>query len=103
MTEQFLETKNVSKNFRIGGLIGARKLAAVDQVNITIPKGKPQILRSVGESGSGKTTLARMILRLIQPSSGEIIVDGLSTVRPFARCATAGISPAGAAHLSKPL
>ncbi|MCE7989970.1 MAG: ABC transporter ATP-binding protein [Caldilinea sp. CFX5] len=80
MSEQFLEIKNVSKIFRIGGLLGARKLAAVDSVNITIAKGKPQILSIVGESGSGKTTLARMILRLMQPSSGEIVIDGLSTV-----------------------
>lgn len=80
MNEQFLEIKNVSKIFRIGGLLGSRKLAAVDNVNITIEKGKPKILSIVGESGSGKTTLARMILRLMQPSSGEIIIDGLSTV-----------------------
>ncbi|MEZ4866997.1 MAG: ABC transporter ATP-binding protein [Caldilineaceae bacterium] len=79
MSDQFLEIKNVTKIYRTGGLIGSRKLAAVDNVNITIAKGKPKILSIVGESGSGKTTLARMILRLIQPSSGEIVVDGLST------------------------
>ena len=79
MSNNFLEIKNVSKVFRLGGLIGARKLAAVDHVNIEIEKGKAKILSIVGESGSGKTTLARMVLRLIQPSEGEIRVDGLST------------------------
>ena len=79
MSSNFLEIKNVSKVFRLGGLIGARKLSAVDHVNIEIEKGKAKILSIVGESGSGKTTLARMVLRLIQPSEGEIRVDGLST------------------------
>ena len=79
MSEKFLEIKDVTKIFRIGGLIGATKLAAVDQVNLSLEKGKPQILSLVGESGSGKTTLARMVQRLIQPTRGEIIVDGMST------------------------
>lgn len=55
MTEQFLEIKNVTKIF-VGGLIGSRKLAAVDNVNITIEKSNPKSLSIVGESG--KTTLA---------------------------------------------
>ncbi|RIK38949.1 MAG: peptide ABC transporter ATP-binding protein [Chloroflexi bacterium] len=79
MSENFLEITEVSKVFRIGGLIGSRKLAAVDQVSLALTKAKPQILSIVGESGSGKTTLARMVLRLIQPTSGEIVIDGLST------------------------
>ena len=79
MSEKFLEIKDVTKIFRIGGLIGATKLAAVDQVNLSLDRGKPQILSLVGESGSGKTTLARMVQRLIKPTRGEIIVDGMST------------------------
>lgn len=79
MTESFLEIKDVTKIFRSGGLLGSTKIAAVDHVNLAFEKGKPQILSIVGESGSGKTTLARMVLRLIQPTHGEIIVDGLST------------------------
>jgi peptide/nickel transport system ATP-binding protein len=79
MSEKFLEIKNVTKTFRVGGILSSAKIAAVDHVNLSFEKGKPQILSIVGESGSGKTTLARMVLRLIQPSEGEIIVDGMST------------------------
>ena len=79
MSEKFLEINNVSKAFRVGGLLSSARIAAVDQVNLSFEKGKPQILSIVGESGSGKTTLARMVLRLLQPTSGEIILDGMST------------------------
>ena len=79
MTENFLEIKDVTKVFRSGGLLSSTKIAAVDHVNLAFEKGKPQILSIVGESGSGKTTLARMVLRLLQPTQGEIIVDGMST------------------------
>jgi peptide/nickel transport system ATP-binding protein len=79
MSEHFLEIQNVSKVYRIGGLIGATKIAAVDNVSLALEAGRPQILSIVGESGSGKTTLARMIARLIQPTMGEIRIDGKST------------------------
>lgn len=79
MSDQFLEIKDVSKIYRVGGLLGSGKIAAVDQINLGLHKGKPQILSIVGESGSGKTTLARMVMRLIKPTHGEIIVDGMST------------------------
>jgi peptide/nickel transport system ATP-binding protein len=79
MNGNFLEIKNVSKTYRIGGLIGAVKIAAVDRVNLSLAQGKPQVLSLVGESGSGKTTLARMVLHLAQPTSGEIIIDGMKT------------------------
>ena len=78
MSDYFLEIDNVSKIFRVGGLIGSTKLAAVENVTLAIEKGKPQIISLVGESGSGKTTLARMVLRLIRPSKGDIIIDGIS-------------------------
>jgi peptide/nickel transport system ATP-binding protein len=79
MSENFLEIKDVSKVFRVGSILSGRKLAAVDQVTLALEMGRPQILSIVGESGSGKTTLARMVLRLMQPTSGEIILDGMST------------------------
>ncbi|SFA72857.1 peptide/nickel transport system ATP-binding protein [Rhizobium sp. NFR07] len=47
---------------------------AVDKVNLSVAKG--EIFGVVGESGSGKSTLARMLLRLIEPTSGDIIFDG---------------------------
>jgi peptide/nickel transport system ATP-binding protein len=48
-------------------------IKAVDGISFTIPEGKT--LGMVGESGSGKTTAARAILRLIEPDSGDILVD----------------------------
>lgn len=77
MSDKFLEIQGVTKVYRIGGLIGSSKLTAVDHVTLALEKGKAQILSIVGESGSGKTTLARMVLRLIRPTSGEIVVDGI--------------------------
>jgi ABC-type microcin C transport system duplicated ATPase subunit YejF len=49
-------------------------VAAVDDVSLELTAG--ETLAIVGESGSGKTTLARMLLRLIEPDSGEVLVDG---------------------------
>jgi len=49
-------------------------VAAVDDVSLELAAG--ETLAIVGESGSGKTTLARMLLRLIEPDSGELLVDG---------------------------
>lgn len=77
MSDKFLAIQAVTKVYRTGGLLNARKLMAVDHVTLALDKGKAQILSIVGESGSGKTTLARMVLRLIRPTSGEIVVDGV--------------------------
>ena len=51
-------------------------LKAVDGVTFDIKKGETFAL--VGESGSGKTTVARMVVGLLPPSSGEVIIDGIS-------------------------
>jgi peptide/nickel transport system ATP-binding protein len=72
-----LELKNVNKHFPIrGGLFGTVKnwIKAVDGVSFTVRKGRT--LGLVGESGCGKTTLGRTILRLVEPTSGEIIYNG---------------------------
>lgn len=52
---------------------GTKKLA-VDAVTFDVPEGSTCML--VGTSGSGKTTLLRMVNRLIEPTSGEIVIDG---------------------------
>ncbi|MEQ3643911.1 MAG: ABC transporter ATP-binding protein [Paracoccus sp. (in: a-proteobacteria)] len=51
--------------------------AAVDDVSLTVEPG--QIAALVGTSGSGKTTLLRMINRLVEPSSGRVLIDGQDT------------------------
>jgi peptide/nickel transport system ATP-binding protein len=71
-----LECRDLTKEFRIGGLVAGTRLTAVDNVNLSLPKDKPSILSVVGESGSGKTTLAKILLKLHEPTSGEVLIDG---------------------------
>src|SRR5688572_25670359 len=71
-----LEVRNLVKEFtRKQGLFQRRPvLRAVDAVDFTIEEGETFGL--VGESGSGKTTTGRCILRLIEPTSGEVRFRG---------------------------
>ncbi|UPT98519.1 ATP-binding cassette domain-containing protein [Bradyrhizobium barranii subsp. apii] len=55
-------------------------LKAVDHVSFDIRKGETFAL--VGESGSGKTTVARMVVGLLPPSSGNVLIDGISMTDP---------------------
>jgi oligopeptide transport system ATP-binding protein len=77
-----VEVRDLVKHFPIRGGILQRTLAsvqAVDGVSFTIRRG--ETLGLVGESGCGKTTVGRVLLRLIEPTSGQILVDGLDIAR----------------------
>ena len=77
MTKTVLEIKGLKKWFPItGGILGRVRgyVKAVDGVDLEIKEGETYGL--VGESGSGKTTVGRCILRLIEPTAGEIIYRG---------------------------
>lgn len=77
MVKPLLEVKNLKKYFPFKkGLLSRGKtlVKAVDGVSFSIFQGKSFGL--VGESGSGKTTIARLILRLIEPTEGEVLFDG---------------------------
>jgi len=77
----YLEVKNLVKYFPVktGWLSKPKKIHAVQGVSFNIKKG--ETLGLVGESGCGKTTLGRCLLKLIRPTSGEVIFDGVDVLK----------------------
>jgi oligopeptide transport system ATP-binding protein len=82
-----VEVRNLVKIFDLGGsLFGGdsagdpqKKVRAVDDVSLDIHEG--ETLGLVGESGSGKSTLGRLILQLVEPTSGAIVFDGVDLLK----------------------
>jgi peptide/nickel transport system ATP-binding protein len=88
MPRPFVEVKNLRRIFDVsrpwlnrvleGGHL--EFLKAVDDISFDIARGETFAL--VGESGSGKTTVARMVVGLLPPTSGDVLIDGVSMIDP---------------------
>jgi oligopeptide/dipeptide ABC transporter ATP-binding protein len=79
LTEELLVVKNLKKYYPItGGVLGGEVgvVKAVDDVSFAVKRG--ETLGLVGESGCGKSTTGRSLLRLIEPTAGEITFDGVN-------------------------
>src|SRR5437899_9049874 len=75
--EQFVEISGLTKRDPMeAGWRGKKRswLSALEDVDLSVRRG--EILALVGESGSGKSTLARLLIKLIEPTRGEIRYEG---------------------------
>jgi len=75
-TTPLLEMKNLTKEFKVGGLLFGAKLRAVENANLLFEQEKSKIVTLAGESGSGKTTLGRIILGILKPTTGKVLYKG---------------------------
>jgi ABC-type oligopeptide transport system, ATPase component len=92
-----VEIKNLKKYFNVGrGAV----LKAVDNVNLQIIEG--ETLGLVGESGCGKTTLGRTIVRLYEPTAGQVLFEGKKCAQAN-RPAVEGIQSEGSDDIPGPL
>ncbi|MER8637382.1 ABC transporter ATP-binding protein [Mesorhizobium sp. M0664] len=75
----FLAVKNLTKHFAPTAFSRGPVVRALEDISFDIGRG--QVVGLVGESGSGKTTIGRSVLRLIEPTSGQISYDGTDITR----------------------
>ena len=73
-SQPILEIQNLSKSFVESGIFKSTSIDVVKNVSFQIYPG--EIIGLVGESGSGKSTIAKLIARLIRPTSGNILLNG---------------------------
>ena len=73
----FLQVRNLAKHFGVGGGLFHNASAVVKAIDgISFDIGRGEVVGLVGESGSGKTTVGRTVLRLVEPTSGEVLFKG---------------------------
>jgi peptide/nickel transport system ATP-binding protein len=74
MAEPLLAVRGLAKHFGPGTFGRGPVVRALDDINFEVGRG--EVVGLVGESGSGKTTIGRSVLRLIEPTAGEVVFDG---------------------------
>ena len=82
MSETLLSVRDLSRHFKLKSkklFEPPPTLKAVDGIDFDVAKG--ETLGLVGESGCGKTTAARLVLRLIEPTTGEVRLDGVDVFK----------------------
>jgi peptide/nickel transport system ATP-binding protein len=80
--DALLDVRGLKKYFPIRGGVFSRVVANVKAVeDVSFHIGRGEVVGLVGESGSGKTTVGRSILRLIEPTEGEVLFDGVDVVK----------------------
>ena len=84
-----LEIRHLTKQFAIGQTARPKHVHALTDASFTVGRG--EVVALVGESGSGKSTTARLIARLIEPTSGEILLRGRNVLKDEPRRASLSI------------
>lgn len=76
MTAPLIRANALTKRFQTGGSLLRKPRAMLAVRGVTLDIGRGEVVGIVGESGCGKSTLARLILRVIEPTSGSVHFDG---------------------------
>ncbi len=101
--KDLVEVNHLVKHFPVRGGMLQRVVGwvqAVDDVSFAVKEG--ETLGLVGESGCGKTTVGRTMLRLIEPTSGQVLYDGIDVFK-LPRQRAEIHAPQYADHLSRPV
>jgi len=85
-TDSLLSVRGLTKDFQVGSLFSRRRVRALNNVDLDIPAGR--IVALVGESGSGKSTIAKCLIRLEQPTTGQILMEGQDLLKTERRRAS---------------